>query len=156
MADIRMDGNTEVWWVTTIADAAEPTAAELAAGVRLSGYITDLELAPDQAAIDTTALNSTAETQAWGLISVPTTLTMKRKTVDTAWTTFEDEPDGFLVVRTGIPYATAPAAAQEVDVYPVVASVRQKVKRAKNELDKFTVKLGLSNNPVFDAEVAAA
>lgn len=156
MADRVNDGFITVRWVTTLSSTTSPTAAQINAGVDLTSFITKdgLDISPDQSTVDTTALNSLTETQGLGMAKVDLSLTCKRQSTDTAWTTFSGNPAGFLVVRRGTAASTAIAASQKVEVYPVVASNRMPVKPAANEVEKFTVKLPLTLDYQAEATVA--
>lgn len=156
MSDRTVDGNTTVWWVTTLSSTTSPTATQIAAGVNLTGYITKdgLDVSPDQDTIDTTALNSLTETEDLGMAKVDMALTMKRQSTDTAWTTFASNPYGYLVIRRGVANSTAATAAQKCEVYTARASNRIPIKPAKNEVEKFQVKLVNQADHVIEATMA--
>jgi hypothetical protein len=123
-ADLLGDGNVKATFVLTIANVSAPTAAELNAGVDLQEYITKdgLGIAPEQAAVDNTALASRDETEDAGTVKYSIELTVKRKdeaAEDIGWNTLTDRTLGYLVVRRNLPHETAYAAGQRVEVYPV-------------------------------------
>jgi hypothetical protein len=65
MPDITADGKTRVYWVTTIANIAAPTVAELNAGISLQATLTAdglMGLQPETADVDTSSLASTFNT----------------------------------------------------------------------------------------------
>ena len=146
MAARLVDGNTKVWWVTTLSSTTSPTAVQINAGVSLEAFITPdgLDVSPDQNFVDTSTLAGLSEFQDFGRSKVDSSLTMKRDSTDTAWTTFASQPSGYLVIRRGVSNATTGAASQVVEVYPVKASNRFPVKPASNEVEKFMVKFGLN------------
>jgi len=156
MAARLVDGNTKVWWVTTLSSTTSPTATQINAGVSLEGFITadGLEVSPDQNFVDVSVLNSLSELQDFGRTKVDASMTMKRDSTDTAWTTFASNPSGWLVVRRGVANTTTGAAAQKVEVYPMKASNRFPVKPASNEMETFMVKFALSADYVAEATVA--
>lgn len=156
MSDRIVDGFITVWWVTTLSSTTSPTAAQITAGVNLTSYITKdgLDVSPDQDTIDTTSLNSLTETEDLGMAKVDMSLTMKRQSTDTAWTTFASNPSGYLVIRRGVANSTAATAAQKVEVYTARASNRIPLKPAKNEVEKFQVKLVNQADHVIEATVA--
>jgi hypothetical protein len=156
MAARLVDNNTNVWWVTTLSSTTAPTATQINAGVALEGFITadGLDISPDQNFVDVSVLNSASELQDFGRTKVDASLTMKRDSTDTAWTTFASQPSGYLVVRRGVANTTTGTAAQKVEVYPVKASNRFPVKPAANDMEKFMVKFALTADYVAEATVA--
>lgn len=146
--DLLADGFVKVTWVPTIADISNPTVAELTGGgaVDLQWYITKdgLDLKPDTAAVDNTALASTEETSDAGMSSYTNAITFKRKanTVDDiAYNTLTDRAVGNLVVRRNLPESTAYAATQEVEVYPSRCGRPEIMAPEKNAVQKVNVKL---------------
>jgi hypothetical protein len=84
MADLLGDGNVKVTFVLNIADISAPTEAELAAGVDLQTVITKdgLNISPEQASVDNTALASRDETEDAGTVRYSLELTVKRQEDD--------------------------------------------------------------------------
>lgn len=156
MSDRMTDGFTRVWWVTTLSSLTSPTATQISAGVDLTSFITKdgLDVQPDQSMVDTTSLLSTTETEDLGMAKVATTLTMKRASTDTAWTTFAANPSGYLVIRRGVAVATAATAAQKCEVYTARAANRIPIKPTANEVEKFTVTLANQADHVIEATMA--
>ena len=157
MADILMDGNIRVSWVTSIANTAAPTVAELNAGVSLESYITPdgFNVNTNDDKVDTSALNSTDNTAVAGRRTDEIGITFKHQG-DSAvpWTTFAGRPTGYIVERTSIAGSTAWATSQKVRVFPVQSSNRQKIKRAPNEIEKFTLDFFKTGATVDTATVA--
>lgn len=146
--DLLADGNIKVTWVPTIADVSNPTVAELtdASCVTLEWLITKdgLDLKPDTAAVDNTALASTEETTDKGMSSYDNAITYKRKDnsgADTAYNTLTEGAVGNLVVRRTLPVATAYAADQVVEVYPSRCGRPMLQAPEKNTVQKVQVKL---------------
>ena len=154
--DRLIDGNVKVWWVTTLSSTTSPTAAQINAGVSLESFLTKdgLKISVDIGSVDTSSLSNLSETSDYGRSTAAPVLTMKRKTVDTAWTTFSGKPSGFLVVRRGLANTTTGIAGQKVSVFPCKAGVRAEEDPAINEVDKFTVKLALIDDYIEEATVA--
>lgn len=156
MADIINDGMTRIWWVTSISNTAAPTAAEITAGVDLTGFTTadGLEDGGETAGVDTTSLGSTSDTETPGRRTNNVELTMKNQGMAAApWTTFASRPAGFFVKRSLVSVATAATAAQKVLVIPATAGDRHEIKPTKNELAKFKVKL-FTTGAAVEATVA--
>lgn len=151
-----VDNNTVVRWVTTLSSTTSPTATQINAGTAIEGFITPdgLDVSPDQNFVDVSVLNSASELQDFGRQKLDASLTMKRDSTDTAWTTFASQPSGYLVVRRGVANTTAIAASQVVEVYPVKASIRVPIKPAANDMEKFMVKFALQSDFVGAATVA--
>lgn len=124
MADYGFDGMIKVSFVPAISNVDAPTVAELTAGVALEGRLTadGLTVGGETASIDTSKLNSTANSETIGR----DTFTVAVKYVrgdDTAATAVQAAlvrgASGFLVVRRDKLSTVAFAAADEVDLYPV-------------------------------------
>jgi hypothetical protein len=157
MADIISDGMTKVSWVTTISNAAAPTAAELTAGVSLEALLTPdgLGISTSTDAVDASSLASTQDAEIPGRRKDSGNLTFKDQGEAAApFTTFASRPAGYLVVRRGIAAATAWTAAQKVHVYPAQAGDRQPQPSAKNEVLKLVVPLFITGT--VQASVAVA
>ena len=125
MADIVVDGNVQLWFVTTIANQAAPTAAEVTAGTKLGPVIRadGIEgFSPTNNRVDTTSIESTFETSVPGRTGFgDAALVLKKQSgTDTVYTALATpNTAGFLVMRFGVTASTAAAAAQKVDVYPI-------------------------------------
>lgn len=146
--DLLADGYIKVTWVPTIADISNPTVAELTAGsaVDLQWFITKdgLDVKPDTASVDNTALASTEETQDAGMASYDNSLTFKRKEdpdADVAYNTLVDRAVGNLVIRRTLPESTPYAAGQPVEVYPSRCGRPALQPPEKNSPQKVMVKL---------------
>lgn len=159
MSDVINDGKTRVAWVTTIANIAAPTAAELNAGLDFTTRITPdgLSIPAETADVDNSSLASTFTTNRAGRRSFSPEVTFKRGDTagdDLPWTTLTYQTLGYLVVRRVLPYTTAWAAAQKVEVYPVECGERNSIPPAPNEVAKFTSQMKLREEPNTNATVA--
>jgi hypothetical protein len=147
MADYGFDGMIKVGFVPTIVSVDGPTVAELTAGVDLEGRLTadGLNVSSDTATIDTSKLNSTAQSETIGRDSYTVSVTYVRGS-DTEATDVQDAlvrgASGYLVVRRNVVSSTAWTAAQEVEVYPVVCHRPNPAAPAQNALQ--TVEVGMS------------
>lgn len=164
MADLIVDAATKVQFVPTIASAAfAPTMAEIAAGTSLELVLTKSGLKgfdPSTAEIDNTSLGSTDDTKVPGRVSYSgTALEVKKQTIgtDPAYAVLSVmNTTGFIVIRDGMPAATAFAAAQKVDVYPVQLGRTGKVGRGEeNSLLRFLTPCSIRAAVVFDVAVLA-
>ncbi|MFJ2579968.1 hypothetical protein [Kitasatospora aureofaciens] len=159
MADLISDGNIKVAWVSSVATVTAPTAAELNAGNDWTARLTPdgLKTDPTTADVNTSSLASTFETAVPGRKSYQTEITFKRGTTpqdDQPYTTLAYGVTGYLVVRRGVPYATAFATGDRVEVYPVAATEPQNVAPTANEVLKVSVKLAVTSDPATRAIVA--
>lgn len=159
MSDVINDGKTRVSWVTTIASIAAPTVAELNAGQDFTTRITPdgLNIPAETADVDNSSLASTFTTNRAGRRSFSPEVTFKRGDSagdDAPWTTLTYQTLGYLVVRRVLPYTTAYAAGQKVEVYPVECGERNSIPPAPNEVAKFTSQMKLREEPNTAATVA--
>lgn len=160
MSDVIVDGKTRVVWATSIASISAPTVAEIEAGDDFTERITPdgLTITPETADVDNSHLASTFTTNRAGRRSFTIELTFKRgdnATDDLPNTTLRYQTTGFLVVRRVLPYATAWAAGQTVEVYPVECGEPQQTPPAPNEVAKFMSPMKLTDEPDTEALVAA-
>lgn len=163
MPGLVHDGMYKVTWVTTIANQAAPTVAELGAGIDLECQVTPDGLGREASdeSVDTSRLCSVFTTQQVGRTSFEVSLTLVRLdesvvgVEDEAYHTLGKGTRGFLVVRDNLPSGTAYAASQELEVYPVQAGTRSKAAPAANELQTFTLPLMVTGDPSLAAVVAA-
>jgi hypothetical protein len=153
VADALSDGNIRVYSVPSIASINAPTTAELNAGVDLTPFITPDGLVgfePDTAAVDNAKLNSTFNTQQPGRASWSgTLLRMVRQTgTDTIHNTLvRGFATNIVVRRAGVPYTTAWAASQSVEVYPSTCGQRRKLAPEANAVERYEVPLFITSQP---------
>lgn len=161
MADIIVDGFTRVDFVATIANSASPTVSELTAGVYLGGVLTasgmeGFEASPGE--VDNTSYDSRFDTKVPGVSAYSgTRLILKKQsgtdTVHTTLTTLNTV--GFLVVRDALARATAYAAAQKVNVYPITTGDWDYMARERNSMLRYWVATPIRSEPSKGATVAA-
>ena len=161
-------GKGTVLFVPTIATISAPKVAELtaAAALNMSCILYEFEVTLDQAAIEKPKYCS---------VTMPTRPGTAKYSISDI--TYDYDPQkitsadpykhyaalapgthGYLVDRRGLLPSVAPAAAQIVDVYPVVLGARQRVKidpTAEGESLRVTQKVFLLSDPAFDAAVSA-
>lgn len=159
MTDLISDGNTKVSWVSSIAAIAAPTAAELNAGFDWTTRLTPdgLKTDPTTADVNTSSLASTFDTNTPGRRAYACEITFKRGSTaleDQPYTTLVYNTAGFLVVRRGVPYATAYATGDKVEVYPVTAAEPQNIAPVANEVLKVMAPLKVTSDPATRAVVA--
>lgn len=160
MPDISADGNIRVAWVTSIANKAAPTVAELNAGLLLTSILAADGLAgwaPDTATVGNRKLDSTFNSSGVGSVSIedPILRFFKQTGTDTIYNTLIKNAAGFVVVRPSLPSSTAWATSQLlIGVYPSICKQRRWLDREENTMERYEVPIAISAEPAFDAVVA--
>lgn len=156
------DGNLKALWVATIADTSNPTAVELTAGtvVDLSCYLTGLTPSVDEAVVTDDRICSRQSFEQQGRekngmeIAYVYRAQEPASATNKAQTTLRNGTAGFIVLRWGLAYETAVAAAQIVDVYPSTCGVQGKMPGDANSILQIKQKLFITGPVVRDAVVA--
>lgn len=151
------EGMTKVVWVVTLSSVSTPTAIQLTAGTDITEVMTKdgLNISLSQNNVANSSLAEQFDSQLVGSWGGDPSLTFKRRnTTDLAWDLFEWGAVGFLVVRRGVLYTTAWAAAQDVEVYPAQAHEPIPNNTASNAQATATVKLAITAQPDLHAVVA--
>jgi hypothetical protein len=152
MADLSFDGLMKVSFVPTIANIAAPTVVEVNAGTDLTPRLTPdgLNISTDTNSIDSTKMSSTANAAKAGRRTFTCSVTYTRGTaapelaVETA---LVYRATGYLVVRRDVAYATAYAAAQKVEVYPVELGEPNPTSPAPDTLQNVEVPMYITGQP---------
>lgn len=154
------DGNTKVRWLPAVVDIEAPTVAEIAAGTDLTPQLPSdgLTVTPNRNKASQSMLDSSFVAEAVGNWSVGIVLKFQRDVTsittgagDAAYTLFDRGTDGFLLVsRFG-----APAAGDQVEVYPAEAHQPIPLATAENAYQQFEVELAITDEPALKAVVAA-
>jgi hypothetical protein len=164
MADYGFDGMIKVSFVPTIADHTAPKLTEVAAGTALEARLTPdgMEITTTTANIDTSKLNSTANSATIGRDSFNVSVKYVRGD-DTAATAVQTAltrgASGWLVVRRDKLASVPFAAADKVELYPVICARPNPDKPAANALQAVAVPMEVTDgNKVHsvDAQVALA
>lgn len=144
-----------------IADPSAPTVAELTAGTDITCFLTKdgLKLGVSTNSVDGGSLCNRADIESAGSVGYKPMLKGYRDNEsggDTLWNLAVWGDTGFLVVRRGVLYSTAIAAAQVVEVYPMQMGQKSPGDSAGNTNQFFEVPLFLRDAAVdLDAVVAA-
>ena len=160
MADSFTDGRTRVYWVTTIANIAAPTTAELNAGINLSSLITPdgvVGFEPETADVDVSALDSTFDTKGAGRASFSgTMLRLKKQTgTDTTYNTLaQRDVAGYVVIRRDATAGTAWAASDKAEVYPSITGLGRNLPPEANSVHRWEMPVKISSTPNIFATVA--
>lgn len=149
MADLGFDGMIKVSFVPTLLSITAPKVTELTAGVPLEGRLTadGLAISTDTATIDTSKLNSTANSETIGRDSFTVGVTYVRGTdADTeaaaVQTALVRGASGYLVVRRDKVSTAVWAIADKVEVYPVICKRPNPATPGPDTLQ--TVEVGMS------------
>ncbi len=159
MADIIADGRTRASWVTTIANIAAPTVAELNAGILLQNTLTPAGLQglqPETAKIDASSLASRITLNRNGRAGIDGAMLefKKQDGTDTIYDTLLFGVTGYLVVRTSILESTAWTIAQKVRVYPMECGEVSHVDIEENSMERYQIPLTLTAQWNLRATVA--
>ncbi len=163
MARLQCDGSVKVTWVPTIANINSPSAAtELNAGtsVDFQSWITPdgLDINVSEDTVDASVLNSTSNFELPGRNKIGMQFTCQRDGTpanDKAYNTAIRGTQGYIVVRRNLTEATAYAAGQNVEVYPMAFGKRLNNKPTKNGMTTFQVSLYRYATDNDNATVAA-
>lgn len=162
MADYGFDGMIKVSFVPTIADHTAPKLTEVSAGTPLEARLTadGLEVTAATANIDTSKLNSTANSATIGRDTFTTSVKYVRGD-DTGATAVQTAltrgAAGWLVIRRDKLASVAWTLADKVELYPVICARPNPDKPAANALQAVTVPMEVTDgNKVHsvDAQVA--
>ena len=162
MADIPVTGRVRVAWVPTIADTAEPTVAELNAGLRIDGKLTAIEgFTATTNEVDTSKVNSRFDSKSpgTGAFSNSAFIVAEDDTDNAVLAGLEDDQltSGYVVMRLNEDAENVWAAADEVDVYPATLGVVSRVDPgSRNTILRSRVPVTVNDDPVFRAVVAAS
>jgi hypothetical protein len=157
MARYANDGMIRIQVVASISNIAAPTTAELNAGTNVTNFVTKdgLTVPANQNMVDNASLAETFDSQVVGSFGGALTLTgIRDAATDTFWDLVVYGTNTHLVVRRGIATATAYAAAQKVEVYPIQWHEPVPVQTASNEQGRFTATAAVRSQPNYKATVA--
>lgn len=144
-AKIPFEKWTRVAWVSTIADIAEPSPTEVAAGTDLTCFLTKDGLNPGGSTngVDAGSLCSDIDAQVAGSKSYQATLKGYRYVAgdDDFWDLCAHRTAGYLVVRRGVAYGDAWANGDAVEVYQCQMGEPIPASSAANTMQTFDVNL---------------
>jgi hypothetical protein len=160
MADIISDGRTRVAWVSSIANKAAPTVAELNAGMLLHSFMTDDGLSgfrPGTNNVPNRKLDSTFNTVDVGSVTAEDTLLRlyKQDGVDTIYDTLIYRLSGFVVIRRSLLASDAWAAGQKPQVWPARCGEVAWLDPEADTEERYEVPVKIIDQPELRALVAA-
>src|SRR5215207_298705 len=143
--------------VNSIANIAAPTVAELNAGTHITGFLTKdgVTTPADQNNVDVGTLADTFNAQVPGTFGGAIEMTgIRNNTADTLWNLITYGLTTNVVVRRGVSTAAAWAAAQKVEVYPVVFHEPVPQQTGGDEASRFSISAPVNAQPNLKATVA--
>lgn len=156
MARRQFTGEGRVWFVTTIASVAAPTAVEVTAGVDLTPFLRRDGLTTPQGGntIDIADASSRFNKTAPGTYGgEPIALGLYRDSVvadDDAYVALPRDTVGYIVVRRFGGSTVAATAAQKVEVYTGTVISREMEPTGDNEAQRFNVMFSVEAVPSMD------
>jgi hypothetical protein len=157
MARYANDGMIRIQVVASISNIAAPTTAELNAGTDVSNFVTKdgLTVPANQNYVDNSSIAETYDSQVVGSFGGAIGLTgIRDAATDTFWDLVVYGTNTHLVVRRGIARATAYAASQDVEVYPIQWHEPLPLQTASNEQGRFSAAAAVRSQPNFKSTVA--
>lgn len=148
MARIPYEKNTRIWVVPTIVTLGAPTVAEINAGVEISHYVPKDGLDPgsNDNLIPTGAIDTDFDAEIQGSFGKKLKVDiMIDDTTNVAWNALPRKTRTNIVIRTGLPIATALATGQKVDVYQVETGSRMRQKSAANTMQRAQVAMACAD-----------
>lgn len=163
MSDVILDGKTKVAVAPTIASGLlVPTLAEITDGEAISPVMPADGLRnfdPTSAKVDTTGIESTFDTFAFGRTGFgDTALVLKwQGAVDPIFDLLTAYGTNLnLIIRVGLLASTAFAAAQKVSVYPIMLGQWSWLDLGTpNSVVRYMVPIGISTQPNLQAAITA-
>lgn len=145
---VEAEGNVKVAWIPAVAAPAAATVAELNAGVDLECYLPETwgGITGEQSKGEQRRMCTKEAFEAFGRVKrsiSPLTATYMPQDAagaagNEAKTAMAEGTEGYIVVRYGLPSATAWAASQVYDIIPAKAGVQNKNTNAQDEFAPLT------------------
>ena len=159
-AAVAADGNIKVFWVTTLTLGA-PTVAQLNAGTDISYYLSADGFSPsineaiitDDRLADIQTFENKGRFQ-YSVGDLKYVYNPNSSPDNAAYTALVNGTIGYLVLRFGLPSATAWATAQKVDIWPVILGTQLKQPPAQNSVLHVQQKAFVNNQVTLDVAVA--
>lgn len=155
MARLIPNENTQVHFLLTVANLAEPTVAEIGDGVDLTPFLITLDGSTTGNTVPTPNFASLFETSISGTVTATFTAEFYRDDeTDLAWETLPRATNGYFVVaRFGYTSGT-PTIGDDVEVWPVRLTARSAMALTNNEVQRFGIEAAIPEEPNEAATVA--
>lgn len=158
MTKIIPNEESYICFAPNVANISAPTAAEITAGVNLTGLTISLTATAQGNTVPTPAFDSLFETSVPGTVQGQFSADFYRDDEnDTAWETLPRMTKGYFIIsRFGGEGANhAPIANNKVEVWPVLVTSRAAAAMTSNQAQTFTVAAAVVEVPAEDAVVGA-
>jgi hypothetical protein len=159
MARVIPNEVTKASFVPVIADEdLVPTVTEITAGVDLTEFLVTLDASTTGNTVPTPNFASLFETSISGTVSATFTAEFYRDDEDDlAWNTLPRATRGYFVIaRFGFGGANGePAAADEVEVWPILVTARSALSLTNNEVQRFGIEAAVFQEPNEAAALTA-
>ena len=159
MGKYSTPGKSEVWWIDTVADPAEPTATELNAGTTLTDDTPSMPTLPRNAnTVDVAVLASKYEARQVGtrggdLLSIRL---LRDDATEAALAAVAEDNSGFLAIaRKGLAAPGTWAIGDEVDLYPSDIASNADGTPGRNEADFMEIQMVATSDPTRGFSIAA-
>jgi hypothetical protein len=159
MALFVYEGNTNVYWLTTIATTSTPRANEISAGVALTNFVAKDGVAVNINTnnVDSATIAQIFDAQVVGSYGADLELTMFRDdSLDTAWNTCVYGTNGYLVIDRFNLSGSAPSNSDKVEVWPAEMHQPSPENSGANTNVRFLEKFAVTSQPNLSATVTTA
>jgi len=159
MARFVYEGNTNVYWLTTIATTSTPRVNELTAGVNLTNFVAKdgVSVNINTNNVDSATIAQIFDAQAVGSYGADLELTMFRDdTLDTAWNTCVYGTNGYLVIDRFSASGSSPLNGKKVEVWPAEMHQPSPENSAANTVVRFMEKFAVTSTPNLSATITTA
>lgn len=158
MARLIPNENTWAGFAPVVADLSAPTTTEVAGAVDLTKYLISLNASSQGNTVPTPDLSTLFETNIAGTVQASFSADFYRDDEDDlAWDTLARGTRGFFIVSRfgGSGTGGAPAAADLVEVWPILVVSRTNSNLSNNTVMTFTVNGSIPEEPIEDAVIAS-
>ncbi len=154
MARFVYEGNTNVYWVLSIATASNPAVSEITAGTALTNFIAKDGVAVNITTnnVDSATIAETFDAQVVGSWGAELELKMFRdNSADTAWTTCVYGSTGYIVINRFDTSGSNPSNGDKVEVWPAQMHQPSPENSASNTNVSFIEKFAIRSQPYLSA-----
>jgi hypothetical protein len=158
MARLAYEGNTKVYWATTVASKTAPTVANITAATNLTPFIVKdgVTTPATQNMVDSATIDEVFDAQvvgSWGGGALELTM-FRDNTSDTAYNLVIYGTNGFVIIWRFAGGASTPSSGAKVEVWPAQMHEPAPMASAANEMQKFKASFAITSAPAMRATVA--
>jgi hypothetical protein len=155
MARLIPNERSKIHFVPVVGNLAAPTAAEITAGVDLTGFLVTFDASTSGNTIPTPSFDSLFETSISGTVTATFTAEFYRDDDnDLAWETLPRGTNGFFVVARFGWTGANPVTGDGCEVWPVRITTRSAMALTNNESQRMMLEAAIPVEPEEDAVVA--